>query len=91
MEIQITKNFIKQAGKLPVAVQKDVADIIKDITEANSLDNIKGVKRLKAKGVFYRIRLGDYRIGIESLEGNVISFRIVGHRRLVYDTFPPSK
>ncbi|MGA9351150.1 MAG: type II toxin-antitoxin system RelE/ParE family toxin [Anaerolineae bacterium] len=42
---------------------------------------------MKGYDTFYRIRLGDYRIGIEVLEDKVILVRIL-HRKDIYRYFP---
>ena len=90
MQIQITKNFIRQAKKLPKSVQIDIKEVIEIIIHADNLQGVKGIKRLKAKAEYYRIGIGDYRLGIEMLEDTIVSFKVVGHRRLIYNTFPQS-
>ena len=37
---------------------------------------------------FYRVRLGDYRVGVELQEDNSILFILVAHRKEIYKYFP---
>jgi mRNA interferase RelE/StbE len=37
---------------------------------------------------FYRIRIGDYRVGIELLDLDTILFIAIAHRKDIYKTFP---
>ncbi len=51
------------------------------------LSAIKSIKKLKGYDTFYRIRLGNYRIGLEMVEDVIIFARIL-HRKDVYRYFP---
>jgi mRNA interferase RelE/StbE len=52
-----------------------------NITEINNLKKIKGTKNA------YRIRVGDYRLGV-FIQNETITFSRVLHRREVYRYFP---
>ena len=45
------------------------------------------MKKLKADGDYYRVKIGDYRIGM-TLEEDVVIFVRVLHRKDVYRYFP---
>ncbi|MGA9351170.1 MAG: type II toxin-antitoxin system RelE/ParE family toxin [Anaerolineae bacterium] len=64
-----------------------VEQVIGEIKAATELSDIKCLSKLKGYDTFYRIRLGDYRIGIEVLEDKVILVRIL-HRKDIYRHFP---
>ena len=64
-----------------------VEQVIGEIKAATELSDIKRLSKLKGYDTFYRIRLGDYRIGIEVLEDEVILVRIL-HRKDIYRYFP---
>jgi mRNA interferase RelE/StbE len=64
-----------------------VEQVIGEIKAATELSDIKRLSKLKGHDTFYRIRLGDYRIGIEVLEDKVILVRIL-HRKDIYRYFP---
>jgi mRNA interferase RelE/StbE len=64
-----------------------VEQVIGEIKAATELSDIKRLSKLKGYDTFYRIRLGDYRIGIEVLKDKVILVRIL-HRKDIYGHFP---
>jgi len=51
------------------------------------LDQISQLKKLKGDDNAYRIRVGDYRIGI-FIQNEVVTFARVQHRRDIYRSFP---
>jgi mRNA interferase RelE/StbE len=51
------------------------------------LSEIKNVKKLKGFSNAYRIRIGDYRIGV-TFENNIVKFARVAHRKEIYKIFP---
>jgi mRNA interferase RelE/StbE len=64
-----------------------IRTIIESVELAESLASVPGLKKLQARGDYYRIRLGDYRIGLE-IENDTVTFVRVLHRREVYRYFP---
>lgn len=91
MNLQVTKGFAKKAQKLPKTVQKELQTIIFTLQETEHISDIPGSKRLKSNkndaGVYYRIRLGNYRIGIEFI-GNTAKLVTIGDRKEIYRNFP---
>lgn len=91
MVIEITKGFVKQAAKLSSRTQLGLQNTIKEIQATNDLMTIAGAKKLKSNkrgsGKYYRIRLGDYRIGIELL-GDTVRLITIGDRKEIYRNFP---
>ncbi|AFZ25794.1 cytotoxic translational repressor of toxin-antitoxin stability system [Cylindrospermum stagnale PCC 7417] len=75
---------------LPSAVNscllQKIKSVIEEVENAVSLGEINNVKKLKADGDYYRIRVGDYRIGI-AVSGDVVIFMRILHRREVYRYF----
>jgi mRNA interferase RelE/StbE len=69
------------------ALLKRVEQAIAEVKTATALSEIKGLIKMRGYATFYRIRLGDYRIGIEVLEDEVIFVRML-HRRDIYRYFP---
>jgi mRNA interferase RelE/StbE len=90
MTTEITKQFIKEATKLPNTVQIQVAAVIDDIRAALSVTDIRHIKHLYAKKnrIYYRIRVGDYRIGMQ-LINDVLHLQTVGRRGDFYKDYPP--
>jgi mRNA interferase RelE/StbE len=49
---------------------------------------LASIKKLSGYKLYYRYRLGDYRIGIEQISKNTIRVIVIAHRKDVYDVFP---
>ena len=64
-----------------------VQETIASVKAADSLVDIRSVKKMQSYGNYYRIRLGDYRIGIEVTKEAVIFVRFL-HRKDIYPKFP---
>ena len=64
-----------------------VQAVIEDVEQAESLQDIANLTRLQGGDNFYRIRIGDYRIGIV-VESNTILFVRCLNRREIYRYFP---
>jgi mRNA interferase RelE/StbE len=57
------------------------------VETGENLGEVTNIKKLKGEGAYYRIRVGDYRIGITADEDTVIFVRVL-HRKDVYRYFP---
>ena len=68
-------------------VLEAVARLIEAVEAAQDLRAIPDVKKLKAKGNYYRIKLGDYRVGI-ILNKKEITFVRCLDRKEIYRFFP---
>jgi mRNA interferase RelE/StbE len=61
--------------------------IIEQVERASRLDEIADLKKLHGADHYYRVRLGEFRIGL-SVEGNAVTFVRFLHRKDVYRHFP---
>jgi len=68
-------------------VQRAIASAIDDVEKAPSLDQIRSLKRLSGHADYYRIRIGNWRIGLAIDRGTVIFVRCL-NRREIYRFFP---
>jgi len=66
---------------------QQVQQVIENVKEAATIDTVRGLKKMQGYDTFYRLRLGDYRIGIEVVDDQVIFVRFL-HRKDVYRYFP---
>jgi len=88
MEIAFTKIFSKQIDALrdePLKLR--LAQAVQNVMWANTLQDIVNLKKMKGHPTAYRIRIGDYRIGLFFEEGTVV-FAYLAHRKDIYDRFP---
>ncbi len=88
MQTRYKRAFIKDLQQLPADIRKSVELLsldeipcLKDITE------IKNLKKIKGYAGYYRIKVHEYRIGIEHREGTIVFMRVL-HRKEIYRYFP---
>jgi len=54
-------------------IKSELLELIDYIKKSGSLTEIKNLKKIKGEKKFYRIRVGDYRLGIK-IEGETVTF-----------------
>jgi len=87
MMVEFLSSFNRDIGKLSQSVKNDVAHAIAEVEEATKLAETGNLKKLKGFKNVYRIRIGEYRIGLFIEKGTVEFARIV-HRKDIYKVFP---
>ncbi|MBD1921380.1 type II toxin-antitoxin system RelE/ParE family toxin [Microcoleus sp. FACHB-831] len=88
MNIDFRKSFEKDLANIQdSSLLQRIKIAIEEVESADNIGNVRNVKKLKADGTYYRIRVGDYRIGI-SLESETAIFVRVLHRKDMYRYFP---
>lgn len=88
MNIIFEQCFAKELRKLrDEKLLAKIKAIIIECKDAESLTEIRHLKKLQGYDTFYRIRVGDYRIGIEYTAGKLVFTRIL-HRKDIYKNFP---
>lgn len=88
MRIEFKKSFLKELKKLRNKHLKDgVFNCIKQVESVQNVSEIRNLKKLSGFDVYYRIRVGDYRIGVK-IEREVVYFVVFEHRKDIYKGFP---
>jgi len=88
MNYAIEKAFQKDFRNLKNKnLANDIIEAINNVQKANSISEIKNIKKLTGYKSAYRIRCGTYRIGI-TIEDNIITFVAFDHRKDIYKKFP---
>lgn len=87
MNLEFKKSFAKDLKKRDKTLLERVKQIINEVDEAKSINEIRNLKKLKAEGSYFRIRLGDYRLGL-IIENDIVCFVRFLHRSDVYRYFP---
>ena len=64
--------------------------VFEEIPKFDAFTDIKNLKKLQGYDNAYRIRVGDYRIGI-IFQDETVTFCRVLHRQEIYRYFPPKK
>ena len=88
MEVEFTKTFSKQIDTLHNESSKSrLSQVVQNVILANTLQDIVNLKKMKGHQNAYRIKIGDYRMGLFFEEGLII-FAYLAHRKDIYNRFP---
>ena len=88
MIVKIDKIFEKDTDKIKdKRILFKIVDVIEKVREADDIISIKNIKKLKGSNKFYRIRIGDFRIGI-IIDNEIVEFIRCLHRKDIYKYFP---
>ena len=89
MKVEYRKLFLKDLKKLKKQlIYQSIYDIaFNTLVSSDSMQDLPNVKALTGAPNRYRIRVGDYRIGVE-LNGDTVELMRVLHRREFYRYFP---
>lgn len=88
MIIELTKSFERDVSKIrDKKVSDHLSKVLENLSNCNDLTQIAHLKKMKAVKNYYRIRVGDYRLGFK-LENNVIILIRFLDRKDMYKYFP---
>ena len=88
MTLEFRTSFTRDLGRVRErSLLQRVKQTIEEMEAAVHVLDIKNLKKLRTEGRYYRIRLGDYRIGL-IIEDNTIIFVRLLHRSEIYRYFP---
>ena len=89
MIVEFDKSFDKSLRQIhdPIVLRK-LKRIIIQIEDSPSLLQLPNIIKLTGFSHYYRIRIGDYRIGIELINKAKVRFIIIAHRKDIYKIFP---
>lgn len=89
MILKIEKSFYKSLDKIDYGKIADrIENILSEVENAENIRQIKNVTKMSGHKKFYRIKLADYRIGIELMNSKTIVLIIIAHRKDIYKNFP---
>ena len=88
MEIRIDKSFQKDTRKIhDKKLLVKLAESIQEIQNAENISQIRNLKKLRGNINEYRIKIGDYRIGL-LISNDIVEFVRCLHRKDIYKYFP---
>jgi mRNA interferase RelE/StbE len=89
MKIQFDESFLKSLKKLNnKKVKEKLNELIINFENLENLSEMPNIKKMQGYETYYRVRVGDYRIGFELLSDKSILLILVAHRRDIYRYFP---
>ena len=88
MKVEFRESFAKDLKSIrDKSVLRRTKSIIETVEKADSLTGLPNLKKLRGHLNYYRLRIGDYRIGI-ALQENIIVFVRILDRKDIYRYFP---
>ncbi len=89
MILQFDESFEKSIKKLKdKKIKARLLSLIESFESADSLAEIPNIKKMQGFQTYYRIRVGDYRVGFELQDDRSILFILIAHRKEIYKYFP---
>lgn len=92
MVVTLKTSFVKELKKLPSKTQLLVLKVLQALRDCEALET-SGVDFTKMEGQkkgenYYRIRVGQWRIGVEYIHPDIIAITVLS-RGNIYKHFPP--
>jgi mRNA interferase RelE/StbE len=88
MQVEITHKFHKQVKACnDKSIRLKILSIIEAVSASDNLQDFPNLKKLTGYKNCFRIRMGDYRIGIV-VDSNRVIFAAFDHRSDIYKYFP---
>jgi mRNA interferase RelE/StbE len=88
LKVEFRESFLRDIRKIKdKAVLEAVKKAIEDVESVESPAEITNLKKMHGSRGYFRIRLGDHRIGLK-LESDTLQFVRFLHRKEIYRFFP---
>lgn len=87
MKVIASKQFGKDLKKCPADIQQKFVQVYDEMISCKTLQRISGVKKLTGFKTFYRVRLGNFRLGFEMTDEHILLLHLL-HRKEIYRFFP---
>jgi mRNA interferase RelE/StbE len=88
MKVEFLDKFNKDLDKIKnKQIEQKVIEIIEELELSEKLSDLPNVKKLSGFKTAYRLKFGDYRIGL-FFENGIIELARIVHRKDIYKLFP---
>ena len=76
MKVEFRASFLKDIAKInKKTVLKRIKEVIENVEKTEDLQNLANLKKLRGWDHYYRVRVGEYRIGLSILEDTWVFVR----------------
>jgi len=87
--VEYTRKFLKELAALSPEIQTRVEPIVFEALESSNPFELGCLEKMKGYPDKYKIRIGDYRIGITlDKKSQIVICERIAHRREIYRVFP---
>ena len=88
MKVKYKKIFLKDLRRLPEKISEKIQKLVfVEIPDLEGIGQIRKFKKIKGYDTFYRIRVGEYRVGFMGKDNEIVFYRAL-HRKDIYRYFP---
>jgi mRNA interferase RelE/StbE len=88
MQVVFLKRFSKDLDSVSnKGVRRILELFIEDVERSSTLKNHPNIKKLSGYKNAFRLRIGDYRVGM-FISGDTVEFVRILHRKDIYKVFP---
>ena len=88
MKVEFKDSFARDLKNVKdKGLLKRVKGVIEAVEKADSLSELQNLKKLQGGGHYYRLRVGDFRLGL-AFENETVSFVRFLNRKDIYKLFP---
>ncbi len=88
MKVAFRESFLRDVRAIKEkSVQRRIGEVIEHVEKISGPTDIPNLKKLKGHGTYYRIRIGEHRVGLK-IEADTVIFVRVLNRKDIYKYFP---
>lgn len=88
MKVSFLQKFYDDLDQIDNDETKNsLSSVIRQVIEATKPQEIRQLKKLQGQKNAFRIKMGDYRIGV-FIEKGIVEFARITHRKHIYKVFP---
>ena len=89
MNVEFDNSFLKSLSKIKdQTILQRIKKIIIELEESTDLKKVRNLRKLTGYKNYFRIRIGDFRLGFETINDDTIRLIIIAHRKDIYRNFP---
>jgi mRNA interferase RelE/StbE len=89
VKLRIEKSFDRDADRVKnKKVLRKLHDLLSTIENADTIQEIPRAKKIEGYRSYYRIKVGDYRLGMEAVSKTEVVLLRFLHRKDIYRYFP---
>jgi len=88
VKVKYQKKFLKELARIPLKRREQIEKFVfEEVPTMKSLTESGNIEQITDYPGYYKVRFGDYRVGIR-VENDTVSFERVLHRKDIYRFFP---
>ena len=89
MIVEFDKSFGRSLDKInDKSLLARLQKTILEMERAMNLSEVKNVKKMAGFRNYYRVRIGDFRLGLEQINTKTVRLILIAHRKDIYKFFP---